>query len=403
MASVPGYVYAYKPQKSNEKPQIFVNLYAQGTATINGIELEQTTNYPWDGKIQIKVKKGGGVFVLKLRLPGWMKSSPLNNNLYKYADKARNYSVSVNGQQLYPENVEYITIERKWKKGDVVELDLPMDVRRIVANDNAEDLRGRVALERGPIVYCLEGGDQRDSTVFNKYLLNTSTIASHFEKDLLGGVVVLEGQCKQVEQDGEVTDATFRAIPYFAWNNRGPQQMEVWVASSPVAARPTPPETIASRAMTFSNRGPIQNDAPETAPTDGWAGGVNDQWEPRRSSDTSKPYHYWWLKRGTKESISYRFDQPYRVSNVMVYWLDMDHYDGDFRTPQSWTLYYKDETDGQWHEVEKHSPYTVRRDCYNSVDFSPVVTRELKIVAQLREGVSGGVLEWKVNYGQPLE
>jgi hypothetical protein len=79
-----------------------------------------------------------------------------------------------------------------------------------------------------------------------------------------------------------------------------------------------------------------------------------------------------------------------------VYWLDFDHYDGNFRAPESWTLYYKD-ADGQWKEVEEHSPYTVDKDRYNSVDFKSVTTRELKIVAQLREGESGGVIEWKVN------
>ena len=406
IASVPGYIYAYRPNEANraheanrpneaQSPTIFVNLYVQGTAKIGKVELEQQTDYPWDGKVTIKVKKGGR-FALKLRIPGWLKASPIGNNLYTYQDRAKTYSVSVNGQALYPEIHDYITIERKWKQGDIVELNLPMDIRRIVANDNAEDLRGRVALERGPIVYCLEGGDQQDSTVFNKYIMNSAPISAHFEKNLLGGIIVLEGQAKEVEQDGDVKDVTFRAIPYSTWNNRGPQQMEVWIANSPARAVARPLETIASRAQTFSNRGPIQNDAPETAPTDSWAGGVNDQWEPRRSSDTSKPYHYWWLKRGTKESISYRFDRPYEVSNVMVYWLDFDHYDGSFRVPQSWTLYYEAE-DGTWKEVEQHSPYTVLRDCYNSVDFRPVVTRALKIVAQLQQGESGGVLEWKVN------
>ena len=179
--------------------------------------------------------------------------------------------------------------------------------------------------------------------------------------------------------------------------------MEVWIAHSPAQATPVPFETIASKAQTFSNRGPIQNDAPATAPTDSWAGGVNDQWEPRRSSDTSKPYHYWWLKRGTTEAIAYQFDREYKVSNVQVYWLDFDHYDGSFRTPEKWTLYYKVvRNDGQgvseeWCEVEDHTPYTVLKDCYNSVDFRPVETTGLKIVAKLRDGQSGGVLEWKVN------
>ena len=148
VASVPGYIYAQQGK------DIFVNLYAQGKAKIGNIELEQTTDYPWDGKIRIKMTKGSGKFAIKLRIPSWLKTSPTNNDLYQYQDKAKTYSVSVNGQALYPENRDYITLNRSWKKGDVIELNFPMDVRRIVANDNAEDDRGKMALERGPIVFC---------------------------------------------------------------------------------------------------------------------------------------------------------------------------------------------------------------------------------------------------------
>jgi hypothetical protein len=390
VASVPGYIYA------RQGKDIFVNLYAQGKAKIGNIELEQTTDYPWDGKIRIKVTKGSGKFAIKLRVPSWLKTSPTNNDLYQYQDKAKTYSVSVNGKALYPENRDYIEISRSWKKGDTIELDFPMDVRRIVANDNAEDDRGKVAFERGPIVFCLEGADQTDHKVFNKYILDSAPVSAHFEQDLLNGVMVLEGSAKELQQDGEVKDVKFRAIPYSTWNNRGGEQMEVWIANTPMAAVATPLPTIASKAQTFCNRGPIQNDAPETAPVDSWAGGANDQWEPKRSSDTSKPYHYWWLKQGTTEAITYQFDQAYEVSNVQVYWLDFDHYDGNFRTPESWSLYYKD-AKGEWQEVEGHTAYTVRKDCYNSVDFTPVKTTGLKILAKLQKGESGGVLEWKVN------
>jgi hypothetical protein len=390
VASVPGYIYA------RQGKDIFVNLYAQGKAKIGNIELEQTTDYPWDGKIRIKVTRGSGQFAIRLRVPSWLKTSPTNNDLYQYQDKAKAYSVSVNGKALYPENRDYIEIARNWKKGDTIELDFPMDVRRIVANDNAEDDRGKVALERGPIVFCLEGADQADHKVFNKYILGSAPVSAHFEQNLLNGVMVLEGSAKELQQDGEVKDVKFRAIPYSTWNNRGGEQMEVWIASTPAKAVATPLPTIASKAQTFCNRGPIQNDAPETAPVDSWAGGTNDQWEPKRSSDTSKPYHYWWLKQGTTEAITYQFDQAYEVSNVQVYWLDFDHYDGNFRTPESWSLYYKDGKD-EWQEVEGHTAYTVRKDCYNSVDFTPVKTTGLKILAKLRKGESGGVLEWKVN------
>ena len=404
VASVPGYIYAQQGK------DIFVNLYAQGKAKIGNIELEQTTDYPWDGKVRIKVTKGNGKFAIKLRIPSWLKDSPTNNNLYRYADDSRSVECEVwsenrlvtssnltpHSSLLTPQNDGYVTITRNWKKGDTIELSLPMEVRRIVANDNAEDDRGKIALERGPIVFCLEGSDQTDGKVFNKYILNSAAVTAHFEKNLLNGVMVLEGAAKEVEQNGDVKDVLFRAIPYSTWNNRQPQQMEVWIANSPAQAVATPLPTIASKAQTFCNRGPIQNDAPETAPVDSWAGGTNDQWEPKRSSDTSKPYHYWWLKQGTTEAITYQFDQPYEVSNVQVYWLDFDHYDGNFRTPESWSLYYKAEN-GEWQEVEDHSDYTVRKDCYNSVDFKAVKTTGLKILAKLQQGESGGVLEWKVN------
>ena len=390
VASVPNYIYAAQGK------DIYVNLYAQGKANIGGVELEQTTDYPWDGKVRIRLNKGGGKFSIKLRIPGWLKKHPFGNNLYTYLDAAKTADISVNGVKVSHDNPDYVSIDRKWKKGDVIEINFPMEVRRVLANDNAEDDRGKVALERGPVVFCLEGKDQPDNTVFDKYILDSTPIQSHFEKDLLNGVVVLEGNAKELQRNGEVKDVRFRAIPYSTWNNRGGDQMEVWIANTPAKAVATPLPTIASRAQTFSNRGPIQNDAPETAPTDSWAGGVNDQWEPKRSSDTSKPYHYWWLKRGTTESISYKFKEAEEVSNVQVYWLDFDHYDGDFRVPESWTLYYET-TDGQWKEVEDHSPFTVKKDCYNSIDFKPIKTKGLKIVAKLQKGQSGGVLEWKVN------
>jgi len=169
VASIPNYIYA------TEGKDIFVNLYAQGVADINGVQVEQTTEYPWDGKIRINIKKGSGKFAMRLRIPSWLKTSPTNNNLYTYTDGAKKYSITVNGKNIGSEDGNgYFVISRKWKEGDVIDIDFPMDVRRIVANDNAEDDRGKVALERGPIVFCLEGNDQADKHVFNKYILNST-------------------------------------------------------------------------------------------------------------------------------------------------------------------------------------------------------------------------------------
>lgn len=395
MASVPYYMYA------TEGDDIFVNLYIQGKADIktdhNSVQLTQTTAYPWDGNVTVTVNPDRkATFALRLRIPGWAQDAPVPTNLYTFADKAKPYTIKVNGTEVKVTLKDgYAYIERRWRKGDRVELDLPMDVRRVKANDNVVDDRGKLALERGPVMFCIEGKDQKDSTVFNKYIMENTPVSAQYDKTLLNGVMTLTGAAKEVEKDGTVKDVDFKAIPYATWNNRGTDQMEVWIAQSPVAAVPTPEPTIASKARTMTIQAPIQKDAPESASVETEAYGTNDQWEPRNSADISKPYHYWWLKNGTEETLAYEFDKPYTVSNVQVYWLDFDQYDGNFRVPQSWKLYYK--AGDQWKEVEQPSKYTVDKDKYNSVDFKPVTTTGLKIAAQLQQGESGGIIEWKVN------
>lgn len=396
IASVPNYAYA------TQQNDIYVNLYIQGKADMQladstRVTLEQTTGYPWNGKVAITVTPDKEEeFAIRLRIPSWLKSAPVASDLYAYTDAPKKYTLKVNGSSVRAaEGDGYETIVRTWKAGDVIELDMPMDVRRIQAIDSVEVDRGMLAIERGPIVFCLEGKDQPDSTVFNKFITPDTKIEAAYDANLLNGVMVLSGAAHEVGRDGSVKDVTFRAIPYSTWNNRGADQMEVWVPEAKEYATPTPEPTIASKAKTFTIQAPIQKDAPESASIISYAWGVNDQWEPKRSSDTSKPYHYWWLREGTEETLAYEFDQPYTVSNVQVYWLDFDHYDGNFRVPQSWKLYYK--AGNSWKEVEALSEYGVKKDCYNSLDFKPVKTTGLKIAAQLQPGESGGIIEWKVN------
>ena len=273
-----------------------------------------------------------------------------------------------------------------------------MDVRQIKANENAEDDLGKLAIQRGPIVYCLEGVDQKDSIVFNKVIPQGTPFTTTFEKDLLGGVMTLQAKAKEIQRDSTLTDVDVKLIPYSTWDNRGANQMEVWIAANADAARITPEPTIASRAHSLIFRAPIQKDAPISASEEEWAWGVNDQWEPKRSSDTSKPYHYWWLQYGKPVTISYQFDRPETISSSSVYWLDFDHYDGNFRVPESWKLYYKNARD-RWEEVRLASDkesYGVAKDQYNTVHFEPVTTTAIQISAQLQKGQSGGVIEWKV-------
>ena len=371
MASVSGYTYA------TQASDIYVNLYIQGSADLQTesgrVALTQTTDYPWNGTVTIKVDpEQESTFALRLRIPGWLQQHPVASDLYTYTDAPASYTLKVNGTRVKATVSDgYATISRQWKAGDIVELDLPMNVRRIKAHDKVTANRGMLALERGPVVYCLEGQDQPGGIVFDKYIPDGTDIQAAFDPELLGGITVLSGT---------VGDTPFKAIPYSTWNNRGTDQMTVWIPASAEYSTPVPEPTIASRAKAYSDGTP--------------AWGVNDQWEPRSSSDIDKPYFYWWLKKGGEESLEYEFDQPYTVSKVQVYWLDFDHYDGNYRVPESWKLYYRNGS--RWKEVEALTPYGTEKDCYNTLEFKPIKTTGLKIAAQLQEGESGGIIEWKV-------
>lgn len=403
MASVPGYVYAI------DKKDVYVNLFVGGNSKLKvgdtEVELVQKTQYPWNGDVEIDVTPNkNDKFTLLVRIPGWAKNRPVPSDLYTYVDGSKpQVKVLVNGSETKKHTrAGYWVIEREWKKGDKVTLTMDMPVRRVEANPQVRYDKGLLAMERGPILYALESIDQKRDYIFDIVIPRDSKIESHFEKNLLNGVVVLEGNAFAVEKDsasGKVIEKplTFKAIPYSTWNNRGIGQMVVWTPATKEYAIVKPEPTIASEAM----------------PVDGW--GFNDQFEPTSSDDINTPYHYWWLKAGTEESIGYKFKKPERISSVEVYWLAFDHYDVIYKAPESWKLLYK--TGNTWKEVKNTSPYGTELDKYNKVSFEPITTTELKMVVQLqrpktekaaeengpqvvdvgRKGYSGGVIEWKVN------
>lgn len=397
MASIPQYMYA------TQASDVLVNLYANSSADINTatnkIQLSQSTEYPWNGEIHFDVNpENDEEFALRLRIPGWSGNDPVPTDLYTFASPSNGkYAVTVNGKKVAVMTGDgYATIKRQWKKGDKVQLVLPMEVKRVKAHDNVVDDRGKLAIQRGPVMFCLEGPDQNDSIVFNKILPLDTKFSESFEPSLLGGVMTLSAQASEIQPDGSMKDVTVKAIPYATWNNRGPAEMAVWIPESAEHARAIPAPSIASKASMFSEPTDLNSDVPAATSNLQWAWGYNDQWEPKSSSDTSKPYHYWWLRNGTEENICYGFNEPTTVSSSDIYWLDMDHYDGNYRVPDYWKLYYQDDNN-RWTEVSAKGNYTTDKDCYNHVEFDPVTTKALKVVAKLQDGESGGVLEWKVN------
>jgi Uncharacterized protein conserved in bacteria len=293
--------------------------------------------------------------------------------------------LKVNGTPM-PLSTEkgYAVVKRKWKRGDVIELNLPMPVRRIQANEMVVADRGRVALQRGPIVYAVEWPDNADNHVRNLVVPNTSTLTAKFKPDLLNGVVTIKGNAVSLSYNQQQTidkrEQTFTAIPYYAWANRGPGEMIVWIPTDIARARPQPLPTVASASKVTTSGG----QSPRS---------INDQNEPQSSADPENSFFHWWPKKGTTEWVEYALNKPTTVSEVELYWFD-DTGTGQCRVPKSWRLLYKD---GQtWKQVETSDTFGVEKDRYNKVTFKPVMTDGLRIEVTLQTDWSAGIQEWKV-------
>lgn len=387
MPSIPGFAYAQR------KDRLWVGLYIAGTAKVEmggtPVQLRQTTQYPWDGAIRIDVTpEKPAEFALCLRVPGWAQGRPIASDLYAYVDGAPGeIALRVNGETaaLDVEN-GFAQIMRTWHPDDVVELTLPLPVRRVQCNEAVEANRGRVALERGPVVFCAEGIDN-EGHVLNIVLPDETTLEAAYRADLLGGVTAISGNAKALyrTEDGgvEQREQPFTAIPYYAWAHRGIGEMAVWLARTADVATAAPLPTIASKS------------APSASHTHGGDTvlALNDQIEPKGSGDQSIPRHTWWDHRGTAEWVQYNFDGPQNVSAVEVYWFD-DTGVGQCRVPASWKLLYRD--GDAWKPVPGEPEFGVRRHKYNRAEFGPVNASALRIEAQLQDGFSGGLLEWKV-------
>lgn len=382
--SLPGYVYAVKDN------QVYVNLYLSNKATLKigrkSVTLSQETRYPWNGDIALTVdKNSAGRFAMKLRIPGWVRNQVVPSDLYTYTDGKRlSYQVKVNGELQEAELGAdgYFTVTRQWKKGDKVELHFDMEPRVVKANARVEADRGRVAVERGPLVYCAEWPDN-DFDVLSVLLNRQPSFTVTEKPDLLYGLNQIQTPAQTLKYDAEgrlsVQDVTLTLIPYYAWAHRGSGRMAVWLPSDVKAARPA--GTVATYKITASH---------QTSALSSVADGL----VPQDENDRTIPYYHWWPKNGSTEWVAYEFPQARKVSSAEVYWFD-DAPWGGCRVPRSWSLYYKDNA-GQWQPVANPGEYTVRKGDANMVTFDPVTTTAMKLEVVLPEKNSAGVFEWMV-------
>jgi len=227
VAFLGGYAYA------TSTDALWVNLYIQGsTKTIVSdapVQLHVTTDYPWDGKVKFKLQLASPEkFDLRLRVPGWCVSA----------------TVSVKGKRISQPVIEcgYIVLTREWQNSDSIELDLPMPIQRITANPNVKANHGLLAIQRGPIVYCIEQCDQKEP-VGSLFLPPNAELKVVADKQLLGGVTVIEGRAgvaPKLDWANRLYEALpaprrveFTAIPYYAWDNRAAGPMKVWLPVAP--------------------------------------------------------------------------------------------------------------------------------------------------------------------------
>jgi DUF1680 family protein len=417
---------------ATDDDELFVNLYIanQATAKLQGgpVRLQLDTRYPWDGKLKLTVSpKSPQKFVVRLRIPGWARGEAAPGGLYRYEPSPRDTIqpfVHVNGAPLdYSTENGYVKIDREWKPGDSVEVEFDMPVRRVLARDEVADNAGMVALERGPLIYCLEKADNPGG-VFHLYLPdNASTIPGianlgfHYDNRLLGGIGTLHGEAKAVyrtletrqRQIGDAEPVTFTvggksysdaevvAIPYYAIANRGPGEMTVWIPRDESKAwiEPTPSIAATSRASSSVGDGTVAENYPGGDPPtvarrfyprsqdgSGSIKAVQDQLEPVNSEDGSAPFLRIRPQSGDQAWLQYDFAKPEQVSSVAVYWKDDKQY---CIPPKSWRLLYRD--GGEWKPVATSGHFGTAVDQFNRVTFEPVTTGALRMEITLQPHV----------------
>ena len=392
--SLPGYVYAVN------KRDVYVNLFMSNTSQLSvagkGITLEQQTQYPWDGDIAIKVAANkAGQWAMKVRIPGWVRNEVVPSNLYEFTDNLRpQYNITVNGNAVNGKLTDdgYFTIDRKWKKGDVVRVHFDMDPRTVRANNNVEADRGFVAIERGPIVYCAEWPDN-DFDIMGalvnqspKMTVEDGTLHAKDKKvaDYYIKVIKTDAQLLSFDKQGRLNtkDVKLSLIPYYAWCHRGSGKMRVWLSQDLSSSRPEQPATLASLSKVTASTPAASLSA------------VNDRLVPKDGTDRSMPYYHWWPKQGVTEWIAYEFPEASTVQSSTVYWYDDGPW-GGCRVPKAWRIFFKNDN-GEWQSVSGADKYPTTKGTACTVNFEPVKTKSIKIEIDLPSENSAGLFEWSV-------
>ncbi|MBE6331477.1 MAG: glycoside hydrolase family 127 protein [Bacteroidales bacterium] len=387
--SLPGYLYATRDN------DLYFNLYVSNTAEfkVNGrtFEIEEVTDYPFSGYVKIFLRKARGAANVKLRIPGWLRNQPVPSDLYEYSDGKRpNFVVKINEK---PVNVTvdkfgYVTLKGvDWRANDKIELVMDMEPRVVKANSKVEADLGRVAVERGPLVYCAEFADNPSFDVRN-ILLNQAPKFTTKDDKLFDKynvtLLTTDAQVLLFNSRGELQSRSVQLnlIPYYAWNHRGPGSMAVWLPQDLRATTPVMPPTLASRSTVNASHKVSSISA------------INDRLVPKSENDQNIPYYNWFPKKGGMEFIEYSFAQATPVQSSTIYWFDDSPW-GGCKVPKSWRLLYR-AYDGSWKPVEGVANYPVKKGVANTVQFKQVTTTAIRLEVTQPDNASCGIYEWEI-------
>ena len=236
--AIPGYIYAVTNK------ELYVNLFISNDAKVKignrNVNISQKANFPWNGKVEININpERSGNFILKIRIPGWAQNEALPGGLYKFTDlNSEPVKLMINGKDSELKLADgYAVIERRWKSGDKIEIEFPMPVRKVFADERVTEDKDKIAFQRGPVIFCAEWPEINDGDVLDLLIKKDASVTTEFEPSLLGGTQVIKttGVRSGKTPDGKAamtSEEPVKLIPYAFWNNRGPGQMRVWLPAN---------------------------------------------------------------------------------------------------------------------------------------------------------------------------
>ena len=387
--SVPGYIYAHTSDS------LYINLFMSDTANVNidgdDLQIIQNTNYPWEGNVDITINPSSErEYTILVRIPGWARNEAIPGGLYRFMDESsQKASISINNENYtFDLQKGYAVIKRIWKTGDVISLNLPVEPRRLVANENVNDDKGRISIQRGPIVYCAEGvgnGQQISSLKYD----TLSELTTQFNADLLGGIQTVK--TNSVTVDGSA-NKEITLIPYSLWNNRGASEMQVWLKLNRQIDLPDSLILINTSEGDFASTNYVST----------WEtlNSIYDLYDPVNSLDKGEgAFGNWAYDQGTVQAwnwVQYNFYKEYRIGSSEVYWWKDN---AGIDIPDSSYLSYYDQASGLFIPIsgtlKSKGDGGIMANQYNLEVFTPVETNQFRLNFW-GDRDAQGILEWKL-------